>query len=245
MTKYYQGSLGRYEVIVTGDESLTLKSEYFDEACHSLGGAQAETIHNYIQPCQIIQKAQGQENLVILEIGLGLGTGYKTTIESLPLHHRAKIHYMAVELDEGLIKIASELNPHEKTNYPELRDLEKANYKSTINGHILHILIGDACEKLRSWRDKNPHFKVDAIYQDAFSPKRNPDLWTVEWFELLYSLTHQGTIMSTYSASQCARISMMKAGFKIHPLKGFSNKRQATLALTIGENDSELNRLLL
>jgi len=244
MTKYYQGSLGRYELIVTDDQTLTLKSEYFDEACHSLGGAQAETIHNYIQPCQIISKAQSQEKLVILEIGLGLGTGYKTTIESLSPESQAKIHYMAVELDEGLIGIASELNPHGNDHYPELKDLNNPNYMSTKNGHKLQVLVGDASEQLNLWRDKNPHFKVDAIYQDPFSPKRNPDLWTLKWFELLYSLTHHGTIMSTYSASQSARKNMMEAGFKIHPFKGFSSKRQGTLALVIGENDPELNRLL-
>jgi tRNA U34 5-methylaminomethyl-2-thiouridine-forming methyltransferase MnmC len=245
MNKYYQGDLGRYEVIMTEDESLTLISEFFDEACHSIDGAQAETIHNYILPCQIIEKAQTQNQLVILEIGLGLGTGYKTTIQSLTENTKARIHYIAVEIDEGLVQIASELNAHKNTAYPELTDLKAPLYQSSKGEHQLQILVGDAREKLLLWREQNPQLKVDAIYQDPFSPKKNPNLWTTEWFRLLYSLTHSGTLMSTYSASQSARKAMMLAGFKLESIKGFARKRQATLARTLGENDMECQRLLL
>lgn len=243
-TKIYQGKLGRYEVIVTQDQSLTLKSEFFDEACHSTDGAVAETLHNYIHPCQIIEKSVTQPQLVILEIGLGLGTGYKTTIQSLPEHSNAKIRYLAVEIDEGLIQIAAQMNPHERMQYPELSHLQAPDYLSQKDGHHVQVLVGDAREQLKIWRDQNPSTKVDAIYQDPFSPKKNPDLWTIEWFELLFSISHHNTLMSTYSASQSARKAMMLAGFKLQSFKGFASKRQATLARTHGESDPDLNRLL-
>src|SRR5690606_27427663 len=102
----------------------------------------------------------------------------------------------------------------------------------------LKILIGDARITLPHYIKKHS-LKVHAIYQDAFSPKRNPDLWTVEWFTLLKEISHQDVIMSTYSSSSAIRKSMAEAGFTLYPGEKFGPKRSSTRARLKGEMDPE------
>src|SRR5690606_29124540 len=87
------------------------------------------------------------------------------------------------------------------------------------------VLIGDARTTLpqQSWR-------FHAIYQDPFSPKKNPSLWTQEWFELLRQCSDDDCIMATYSASVGVRKAMLEAGWHPESLPGFGPKRERTLA---------------
>src|SRR6476469_2201134 len=157
-----------YKEVNTEDGSITLFSEKFGEACHSTAGARSETLLHYIGGCEILKKAEN-EKLSILEVGFGLGVGLLTTWEmtkDLP----AKIHFLSLEIDPELVKWFRE----EYKDHPLFKD-------TTFS---FEILVGDARVELPKYvSEKKPQW--NAIYQDAFSPKRNPVLWTKEWFTLL------------------------------------------------------------
>jgi tRNA U34 5-methylaminomethyl-2-thiouridine-forming methyltransferase MnmC len=212
-----------YQALPTEDGSITFFSETYSEACHSTTGAKSETILHYIEGCQIPEKAQ-KEKLSILEVGFGLGVGLLTTWEKTR-EFPAKIHFVSLEIDPELVKWFRE----EHKDHPVLRDPK----------FTFEVLIGDARKTLPEYVKKN-NPAWNAIYQDAFSPKRNPVLWTREWFTLLRESSTEDVILSTYSASSSIRKSMLEAGWKLYPGEKFGPKRSSTRARLTGESDPEI-----
>ncbi|MCP4913314.1 MAG: hypothetical protein GY909_09350 [Oligoflexia bacterium] len=236
----FSGELGKYSFIKTDDGSLTLHSEIFDENCHSTDGAVEETLFNYIHGCRVTERIK-ENNHVIFELGLGLGIGYITTVNALP-DDAKNLTFISCEIDPGLITYLIENGEsHGHENYPEFRDLKKEDgiWTAKKNENQLFIIEGDI-------RKEAPHtfkqlgLKFDSIYQDPFSPKKNPTLWTWQWFELLKNYSHSKTILSTYSASVSVRKAMAKAGWKVHNQKGFGRKKSKTLCLLEGDHDPNL-----
>lgn len=230
----FKGQLGNYRVIDTDDNSQTLWSEFFDENCHSTHGAYAETLTNYVETCGITQKSL--EPSVILEVGFGLGMGLKATIENTS----RPIHFVSLELDPALVEWAK--------NNLEIKNFDWSCLTPCAHGFhgeipqrelTVDILIGDARMTLPKWSKK-----FDAIYQDPFSPKKNPSLWTYEWFKLLREKSNQEVIMATYSASVGVRKAMLEAGWHPQALKGFGPKRERTIAKLVGPADENLERRL-
>lgn len=212
-----------YQLVTTEDGSSTFYSEQYSEACHSTTGAKSETILHYIEGCSIQAKAL-KEKLSLLEVGFGLGVGLLTTWEKtrdLP----AKIHFVSLEIDPELVKWFHE----EFKGHPALND-PKFSWE---------ILVGDARRTLPDYVKKN-NPSWNAIYQDAFSPKRNPVLWTREWFTLLRESSAEDVILSTYSASSSIRKSLVEAGWKLYPGEKFGPKRSSTRAKLNGETDPEI-----
>lgn len=50
--------------------------------------------------------------------------------------------------------------------------------------------------------------KFDIIYQDAFSPAKNPTLWTREWFADLNAVSQNDAILTTYSIAATTRMGL-------------------------------------
>jgi tRNA U34 5-methylaminomethyl-2-thiouridine-forming methyltransferase MnmC len=216
-----------YEEIITEDGSSTLFSTQFGEACHSTSGARAETLLHYIEGCHIREKAQ-RESLTILEVGFGLGLGLLTTYEEtkdLP----AKIFFLSLEIDPELVNWFHETYK----DHPLFHDPKFS----------FHVIVGDARKALPEYLSHHP-VKWNAIYQDAFSPKRNPVLWTREWFTLLREHSTPDVLLSSYSASSSIRKSLVEAGWKLYPGEKFGPKRTSTRARLTGETDSAITESL-
>jgi tRNA U34 5-methylaminomethyl-2-thiouridine-forming methyltransferase MnmC len=241
------GKLGRYKIIETEDKTKTLWSEYFDEACHNLSGAYKETVYNYIQGCQIPDQINLNQNVHVLDVGFGLGIGLKAFIDVLRKENDTSSSgsmnhsYVSMELDEDLFLWSI------KTNFPESIFIKIDNYYTCTfnfkaNSHLHTIIfIGDGRITIPEAFKNNLFQKFTAIFQDAFSPKKNPTLWTTEWFLDLKKMAESQVYMSTYSASVSVRKSMIKAGWKISNAKGFGQKRTMTKARLIGDTDALLS----
>lgn len=212
-----------YKEVLTEDGSVTLFSEQFGEACHSTSGAKSETLLHYIKGCDIIAKAENAE-LSILEVGFGLGVGVLTSYE-VTKHLPAKIRFLSLEIDPELVTWFREVYK----DHPMFHDPKFS----------FDVLIGDARKTLPEFvKEKKP--KWNAIYQDAFSPKRNPALWTREWFELLRDGSAADVIMSTYSASSSIRKSMVEAGWQLSSGEKFGPKRTSTRAKLTGVTETSI-----
>ena len=103
--KDFKGNLGNYKILKTEDNSETVWSEYFDEACHNLSGAYEETIHNYILGCGIPELLDQENNISILDVGFGVGVGLKAFIDQLRPKEKSNaiLSYYSIELDETFL----------------------------------------------------------------------------------------------------------------------------------------------
>jgi chorismate dehydratase len=235
-SKKINGHLGEYIWVETQDGSSTLYSPYFDEHCHSLTGAAEETIYHYIQGCSVEELAQKFDPITILEIGFGTGLGLRSTLNCLKSKN---VHFISTELDQQLVEEML------KEFFPAISfEQNEFGFSANEGQFKIDILIGNARKTVPAAFKRGLFGQVHAIFQDAFSPKRNPILWTYQWFQDLKEVSHPEVQMGTYSASKSIRKAMIKAGWKVRNVQGFKGKRAATRASLLGETSSEIIELL-
>lgn len=134
-------------------------------------------------------------------------------------------------MDEGLIQWTLENETH-----PLIKNLTKNTtadttfYESTLPKFKLTIIVGDIRQELAKAKRNLGMDNFSAIYQDAFSPKKNPALWTLEWFRDLKDLSASDCVLSTYSAAMPVRKSLLAAGWSVFKREGFGEKRSTTVA---------------
>ncbi len=234
----FKGQLGQYKIIETEDNTQTVWSEFFNEACHNLSGAYTETLHNYIQGCDLSEQLQTEGHFHVLDVGFGVGIGLKAVLDLLQSSPaRLPCTYTSIELDEDffLWSLAHTL--------PDLK-LERSmsdqiiTYKGESIGLIIHIHIGDG--RLTLPQKQSTIAPLTAIFQDAFSPKKNPALWSVEWFRFLKTISSTNVTLATYSSSISIRKSLLSAGWSVISARGFGNKRTMTKANFKIETDPQL-----
>ena len=81
--------------------------------------------------------------------------------------------------------------------------------------------------------DFNHEFYYDLIYFDAFSPEKQPELWTEKNFKKLYDNLNYNGILITYCAKGLIKRTLKKVGFKIYSFPGPKGKREITQARKI------------
>lgn len=237
----FKGKLGNYKILKTEDDTETIYSEYFDEACHNLSGAYEETLHNYILGCSIPYYFDQNRDFALLDVGFGVGVGLRALIDQVKLFPKftSILSYYSIELDETLLLWSLKNTLPELTlKKQEVEDLQFYEGKSeTIE---IKIFVGDGRVTIPKAHELNLLKPLDAIFQDAFSPKKNPTLWSVEWFSFLKKISRQNVLLSTYSSSISIRKSLLASGWSIENARGFALKRTMTKANLMGTTSDEL-----
>jgi len=79
--------------------------------------------------------------------------------------------------------------------------------------------------------------KPHAILFDAFSPARNPSMWTLGLFSAIHRLLDPATpcALATYSRSTLLRVSLLVAGFYVGAGRATGEKDQTTIAANTPE----------
>jgi len=213
------------KLVITDDGSATLFSCEFNEPYHSTkDGALHESLQKHIIPAISFHKAK--EELRILDICFGLGYNVLATIYYIQQKNLStKVHIISPEFDESLIRSLISFDyPQEFDKLKSIITQLSQNFYYEDEQFKIEILLGDA-------RDTIPHIKekFDIIYQDAFSPKQNPLLWTREYFADIRAVSRDDVILTTYSIAIATRMGLYENGFKIFLHYG-EDTRPSTLA---------------
>jgi tRNA U34 5-methylaminomethyl-2-thiouridine-forming methyltransferase MnmC len=75
-------------------------------------------------------------------------------------------------------------------------------------------------------QDFNGEESFDLIFFDAFSPKSQPELWTLSIFKQVYNLMNLGGVLVTYCAKGQVKRDLKSAGFIVESLEGPPGKRE-------------------
>ncbi|HHB93828.1 MAG TPA: hypothetical protein ENK88_01595 [Campylobacterales bacterium] len=199
------------ELMTTVDGSTTLFSKEFGESYHStFDGALHETLYKHVIPAFSFQK--DKKELTILDICFGLGYNTLATIYYIKKENlKKKIHILSPEFDKELIKLLSTFEyPKEFDSLKNIIMELSQNFYYEDEQFKIEILLGDARVSIPQIKQK-----IDIVYQDAFSPKKNPLLWTKEYFADIKSLCKEDTILTTYSIAISARMGLYENGFNI------------------------------
>jgi len=240
--KLYNPSLrDKKEIITTNDGTKTMYSSEFNECYHSThDGALNESLNKHVIPAFNLQ--QSKDKIIILDICYGLGFNTLSTIYYYKLHSpNTKLHIISPEFDKELVKSLKDFEyPKEFDTLKDIINEISRNGRYEDSNIVVEVLFGDAREVIKSI-DK----KIDIIYQDAFSPKKNPTLWTKEWFRDLKNISNTDVILTTYSSATPIRLALYENGFNIYnPPK--ANVRSGTIVslkeLNLESIDMELKK---
>lgn len=222
--------MDKLSLFPTEDGSITFWSETFQETFHSSHGAKHEAEAKFVIPAKIAEKASTQTQLNILDVCYGLGYNSAAAIacvSELP-DRTANLHIIALEnnLEVPQQAIASGLVDIWKPAIAQILKTAAATQIVTTENLSLQLLIGDARQTI----SQVPSKWADAIFLDPFSPPHCPQLWTVEFFQLLANSLKLDGYLVTYSSSAAVRAAMLMAGLQIGAIAPIGRKSPSTIA---------------
>ena len=69
-------------------------------------------------------------------------------------------------------------------------------------------------------------YNFDYVWQDAFSPKKNPELWSGDWFREVLTHSKDEVILVTYSVARVVKDGLLDGGWHFEKCKGSGMKKQ-------------------
>lgn len=205
----------------TADGSDTLYVPEIDESYHSTNGAVQESLHIFINDgfhqCK-------KKTVKVLEIGFGTGLNAFLTLIEAERENKSVIYtgleFYPVETIEAVkLNFPELIEPDKRAEFEALHSCEwNRRVKITTNFTLIKQRVDFTKTEFSE--------KYDVIYFDAFSPEKQPEMWSQILFETLYLCADENAILTTYCAKGIVRRAMQSAGFVVERLPGPIGKRE-------------------
>jgi len=232
--------------ILTADGTETFLNEEYKEAYHSTkAGAYTESLYKFVLPCKIPQLAK-KGRIKILDVGFGLGYNVAVAIKTaLQENSSVDLEIFSIEKDISVFEKIKSLSFPEnlKSIFDFLLSGKFQKYflkNFTFDSYFIEkdnikvkVLIGEGRQILKKLAQGN--FKFDAVFYDAFSPKVNTEMWTLDIFKVVKNLMKDEAVLATYSASLAVRKGLLEAGFNIGLVEPVGRKSYSTVATVKGD----------
>lgn len=232
----------RFPIEPTADGSRTFYSNAFGEWFHSRSGAYTEARSTYVQATRLVERAQQQETITILDICYGLGYNTAAALEGIwAVQPALPIRLVGLELDETIPQTAIAQGLVKDWPQPVRAALKLLADHHQVRTHLTgDLLIGDARQQIRQLMHQG--LRADVIFLDPFSPPRCPQLWTVEFLDLVAQCLHPQGILATYSGAAAVRAALQLAGLHLGALTVPGRRWPSTLARRTVEGLSPLSQ---
>lgn len=228
------------KIVQSSDNSKTVYSEKYDESYHSLkDGAFNETLTKHIRPAFEIFRERNEIN--ILDICFGLGYNSLLTVDFANRYFPdKKVNIYSPEMDEELLESLSDfayegILSEYKNTISEIVNEGKAkkNYCS------MNLFRGNAREYIKNFSNF-----FDVVYQDAFSPKKNEELWTYEYFEDIKNCMKTDGILTTYSKATAVKMALWMNDFFVYEINVESRIKSSLVASMVKRNGIGIELLM-
>ncbi|XGV95582.1 MAG: tRNA (5-methylaminomethyl-2-thiouridine)(34)-methyltransferase MnmD [Leptolyngbya sp. BL-A-14] len=199
----------------TEDGSFTFFSDEFGEAFHSRQGAKAEAFQKFAQATELAQKAQ-KASVRLLDVCYGLGYNTAAALETIwAVNPTCHVELYGLELDASVPQaaIAPPLLASWSSTVQAVLQQMALTHACTMPYLTAKLLVGDARQTIQALCQQA--FQADAIFFDPFSPRRCPQLWTIEFFTLVARCLAPDGRLATYSRAAAVRSAMHAAGLAI------------------------------
>jgi len=228
-------------------------SKHFDDIYFDTktGCEQSKTV--FITANNIFKRLHATpHNFTIAETGFGTGLNFLLTLEafqaalektSLTTPSQKKLHFISVEkfpLSRAELTQSLLLFPHLQAFYQPLLDQYPASINdieenklsfSFFNGLAsLTLYIGDATEVYAQLKAPKNGL-VDAWYLDGFSPRKNPDMWSMALFKEIARLSKEQSTLSTFTIAGFVRRQLIEVGFRLQKIETSGVKKEVLSAV--------------
>jgi len=230
-----QNTMQEPQLITTEDGSHSLWMPGLQEAYHSTHGAIQEAQHVFIRHGLLHWlNNEAKSSIRILEVGLGTGLNALLTylasltkqvqvaytgLEPFPIPHR---YVQSFNYATQLAQQASS-----GVTYKELQvAFEKLHRGTTIAASRIadHFLLDKSNHSLQAF--SAPPNTFDMIYFDAFSPNKQPTMWSMNVLQKVYQMTKHRGIIVTYCAQGKLKRSLKQLGMHVETLPGPPGKKE-------------------
>ena len=237
-----------YSVVATRSGAPSVRDDALGEVMHPLIGALEESVQLYAVQSRLRERLLEPLSapLVVFDIGLGAGSNAlaaRRISESLPVEAR-RLHLISFENDTGALRLA--LLPEHAAQFGlsgepgrAARSLLALQRHETQRTHW-QLCAGDALAALEARSDaleaagaqpaSNALERCDVVFWDPFSPRSNPELWTVRAFTALRRSCSARTTLFTYSSSTTTRVALLLAGFAVGAGQPSGAQKESTCA---------------
>ena len=234
---------------LSSDGSYTLYSDSYQEHYHSLQyGALNEALHKHIYPAfnyYAILHGSTSRVIKILDICFGLGYNVLSTLYHTKNCQDVLLEITSVELDSQLISSLQNF-PYPTIFRPYQQTITKLSQSLSVqtDNYSITIVVQDVRDAIARLAQEQQQF--DIIYQDPFSYKRTPELWSYNYFTSLTSIMHSRSILTTYSKATRVRLGMHQNGFWLYDniYNNYNIGTIATLCKVDGYNAIDLDKKL-
>ena len=226
-----------HEVIRTRKGLVAMRSLEAGEVMHPGVGPLVEAEQLYVRQSRLAQRLQTTvgRNLVLFDIGMGAASNAvaaRMESERAPAG-AARLELVSFERDLGALELALD-HPSDFALGGENGDSARAllahgrhETERTCwrlhHGEVLEALARETC-------------LADIVFWDPFSPKTNPDLWTIAAFSAVRRVANTHATLFTYSASTAVRASLLLAGWAVGVGDSIGEKAATTAAAIAAED---------
>ncbi len=228
-----------YKLITTEDGTTSLYSYEYSQAMHSTSGAYQEALLKHVNPSGILNS--DQDKLLVLDIGFGIGYNILALlVEFLSKKSAQNLSIISLENSVKHKQVMDTIffNDERDIIYNDIRNCLSSGTAER-GSYSIRLLKGDARESVKTMKG----IMFDTVFHDPYSPSKNPELWSVEFFIELYRLMNETAVLTTYSSASQIRMAMIEAGFIIGKGPSVGKKREGTLACKTGKgNRPELSK---
>ncbi len=231
-----------FTLATTSDGSFSLHESKLDELYHNRAGAFTEAMVTYVQPASqyFQERLTNGGSLRVLDSCFGLGYNSLALANHNQANERisAKVNLNidAIEIDSSVLELVPQV-----VKQPCLRDLcalfeSKAVNLADFNGGMIElpeirfkVYVCDLRHFLQEAQCENAGY--DIVFHDPFSPKKVPELWTIELFQHYHRLMADGGVILTYSTASAVRGALLELGFKVFRTTALGGKVGGTMAI--------------
>lgn len=229
--------LSDYELVRLANGVHSVRSRAEQETFHPVVGPAEEARQLYVEQQHLPARiAAAGEPFTIWDVGLGAAANVLTVIEA-SAKSEGELH--VVSFDHTLTPLAFAVQHASELHYPrefvreleELVEIGSVEFRRGTLSVKWRVEVGDFPTLLNSSAaEKWP--KPGAILFDAFSPAKNPAMWTLPLFRRLRELLDPARpcAMPTYSRSTMLRVTLLLAGFFVGAGWAVGEKDQTTIA---------------
>jgi queuine tRNA-ribosyltransferase len=232
-----------HELVRTRGGTLAVRCQQAGEIMHPGVGAREEAARLYVAQSQLAARlARTSAPLVLFDVGLGAGSNAAAAWLAAELagSGAAPLEIVSFERDLGALELALTQPAAFGLDGPvgeAARQLLTHGQHTTARASW-RLELGD----LRAHLPRQPR-PADVVFWDPFSPRANPELWTVAVFRALRAVASERCTLFTYSASTAVRVALLLAGWAVGVGDATGDKRETTAAaVTPGDLQRPLDR---
>ncbi|MEX2511486.1 MAG: tRNA (5-methylaminomethyl-2-thiouridine)(34)-methyltransferase MnmD [Cyclobacteriaceae bacterium] len=219
------------KIILTEDGSTTVYLPGINESYHSTSGAYRESIHVFLLYGLEAWFARNRGKLPIRIFELGFGTGLNAWL-TLIWAEQNQVPVLYHSIDPF---------PLPEEIYGQLNFTQQDETLTHYNGQFkrLHKLEWDKGQPLTDYFnikkeeitfEKAQLYFADMVFYDAFSPKKQPELWEKPMLEKVVEKLNPGGVFVTYCAAGHLKKNLTALGLQLDKVPGPPGKKEMTRA---------------